>query len=103
MTNRAVRRVHRLYDKALSRLLFNKILRANERLASEHSIDQHVIEGLNNALRNEKEPRQRGKRLKLLGEEEPGARFFSPSKIQAARARLKEQETEKLQKQRDID
>lgn len=103
MTNRAVRHIHRAYQNAPSSPLLAKILRANERLASEHSIDQHIIRGLNAALRNEKKRRQRGKRLNMLGEEASGPQFYSPGKVQAARDRQTVIEAEKLQKQQDLE
>ena len=62
------------------------VFRANERLAAQHSIDEHEKRGLTEALRAEKKKRQRGKRLNLLGEEDVGPQFFSPSRILAARA-----------------
>ena len=102
MISRSVRRMHILYSKCPSDLLLIKILRANERLASEHDIDQHVIRGLNIAIKNEKKRRQRGKRLNLLGQETSGPQFFSPTKIQAARDTLDAKETEKQQKQLDL-
>ena len=97
MTSRSTRRMHKLYFKQPSDLLLTKIIRANERLVSEHAIDQHIIQGLNTALKIEKKRRQRGKGLNLLGEEASGPQFFSPSKVHAARDVLKAKETEKLQ------
>lgn len=103
MTNYAVRRIRRAYKNDPTSPLLKKILRANERLAAEHSIDQHVIKGLNLALKAEKKRRQRGKRLNLLGEEDSGPQFYSPSKVQAARERQTAKEDEKLQKQQQIE
>lgn len=80
-----------------------RILRANERLAAERSIDQHIIRGFTISLREEKKRRQRGKRLNLLGVEDSGPQFFSPSKVQAARDRQAVKEDEKLQKQQEIE
>ena len=85
LTCRAVRRIHRVYIFEPQTLLMSKILHANERLAAEHAIDQHVISGLLEAFKYEKKRRQKGKRLNLLGQEESGPQFFSPSRVQAAR------------------
>ena len=85
MSCRAIRRIHRAYKFKPTESFFSKILRANERLATEHSIDQHVIKGLLIALQQEKKRRRRGKRLNLVGEEESRPQFFSPRRIQTAR------------------
>jgi len=100
MTCRAIRRAHRELKIKPTKLLMSKILRANEKLSALHSIDQHVIEGLQMAIKDEKKRRRRGKRLKLVGAEESGPQFFSPGKVQAARdyQASKDQE-EELRKQ----
>ena len=85
MTCRAVRRVQRQYHNQPNSPLLKKLFRANERLASQYSVDQHIVKGLTVSLRNEKKKRQRGKRLNLLGEEDSGPQFFSPQRVQAAR------------------
>ena len=95
--------MHKAYIKVSSQSVFTKILRANERLAVEHSIDQHIIKGLTEALRNEKKRKERGKKLNLLGEEGSGPQFFSSGKVQVARNRLEVKETEKVQKQQDLE
>ena len=102
MTNLEVRRVHKAYAQHPTFLLLEKILNANERLASEHSIDQHIIRGLTEALKMEKKRRKRGARLNLLGEKDDGPQFFSPSKVQAAKDFQTSKEEEKLKKQEDI-
>ena len=102
MTNRAVRRVHKAYVKQPTSHLLEKILNANERLAAEHSIDQHAIRGLIEALKMEKKRRKRGAPLNLMGEREEGPQFFSPSKVQAARNFQASKEEEKLKKQEEI-
>ena len=66
-------------------IIVKKVIWAAEKLASQRSIDQYIITGLTEALRNEKKRRQRGKRLNLLGENDSGPQFFSPGRIQAAR------------------
>ena len=67
MTFRAVRRIYRAYKVKFIKSFLSKILRINERLAVEHSINQYVIRGLIKALKYEKKRRRRGKRLNLLG------------------------------------
>ena len=67
-----------------------------------HSCNQHVIRGLEQALKNEKKKRQRGKRLNLIGKEDAGAQFFGPQEIQAARDYQATKEKEKAQRQQDI-
>ena len=79
-----------------------KIFIANERLAADHSIDQHIIKGLCEALKNEKKRRKRGKRLNLLGEENNGPQFFSPARVQAARAWQASKNDEKTRKQEAV-
>ena len=77
--------VHRAYTFKPTESLLSKILRANERLAAEQSISQHVIRGLLEALKQEKKRRRRGQRLNLLGEDNSGAQLFSPTRVLAAR------------------
>lgn len=104
MTCRAIRRAHRELKSKPSKLLMSKILRANEKLAALHSIDQHVIEGLQMAIGDEKKRWVRGKRLNLVGEEKSGPQFFSPSKVQAARDyRASKDQEEKQRKQKIVD
>jgi hypothetical protein len=85
MTCRAVRRIQKTYRKAPDSLILQKILRANDKLAARHEIDQHLIQGLMEALRYEKKRRKRGKRLNLVGEEDKGPQFFNPGRVQTAR------------------
>ena len=86
MTSHAIRRIQQQYRKAPSSPLIAKVFRANERLVSQHSIDQHVVKGLITALKDEKKKRRRGKRLNLVGDEDIGPQFFSPARVEAARA-----------------
>jgi hypothetical protein len=94
MTCRAVRRIQKTYRKTPQSPILQKILRANDKLAARHEIDQHLIQGLIEALRYEKKRRKRGKRLNLLGEEDKGPQFFSPGRVQAARELLAAKEAE---------
>ena len=59
-------------------------MRANERLAAYHDIDQHRLRDVQGALKQEIKRRQRGKRLNLCGEGEFGPQLYSPSRVQAA-------------------
>ena len=102
MTCRAVRRVQRQYHNQPNSPLLKKLFRANERLTSQHSVDQHIIKGLTVSLRNEKKKRQRGKRLNLLGEEDSGPQFFSPQRVQAARQFQATKDTEEVLRQQQI-
>ena len=84
MTGWAVRRIQKAYVKEPNRVLLSKIFAANERLAANRSIDQHVIRGLCEALKEEKKRQKRSKRLNLLGKEDSGPQFFSPGRVAAA-------------------
>ena len=74
------------------------LFKANERLAAQHAIDQYTKKGLLEALEIEKKKRTRGKRLNLIGKECSGPQFFSPTRIQAARAYQQEKEATELAK-----
>ena len=102
MTGRAVRRIQKAYKEKPNDLLLWKIFIANERLAADHSIDQHIIKGLCEALKNKKKRRKRGKRLNLLGEEDNGPQFFSSARVQAARAWQASKNDEKTRKQEAV-
>ena len=100
---RAIRRLHRVYRFKPKDTFISKLLRANERLAAEYSISQHVIKGLIEAFQQEKKRRNRGKRLNLLGEEDSGPQFFSPSRVQAAREHQAVKEEDELAKKQAIE
>lgn len=102
MTSHAARRIQQQYRKAPSSPLIAKVFRANERLVSQHSIDQHMLKGLVNALKDEKKKRRRGKRLNLVGDEDMGPQFFSPARVEAARAWQAVKDTEEVQRQQGI-
>src|SRR5450755_4127492 len=105
MTSRAIRRIHREYKANHSVSKLKLILHGHEKLAAQHSIDEHIINGLQEAFKIEKKKRARGKRLNLIGQEgDSGPQFFSPSQIQAARRYYKEKEdNEAIQKQLKAD
>jgi hypothetical protein len=81
MTCRAVQRMQKAYKKDPTRRRLNFIFNANLRLAAQHSIDVHTIQGLITALKNEKKKRKRGKRLNLVREEDNGPQFFSLPRV----------------------
>jgi hypothetical protein len=54
-----------------------KIIQANIQLATQISIQHHIISGLTTAFKIEKSKQKRGKVLNLVGEEENGPQFFS--------------------------
>ena len=65
-------------------------------------MDIHVQNGLIEALKQEKKRRHLEKRLNLVGEEESGPQFFSPSRVQAARDYQASKETEEAKRQQGI-
>jgi len=95
ITCRTTRRFHRSYQYSPTAAKTEKLLKANERLAAQHSIDQHIYRELENAFKIEKRNRRKGKKLNLLGEEACGAQFFSPGRVQAARERHATKEADK--------
>ena len=78
------------------------MFRANERLISQYSINKYRIRGLEKALKIEKKKRKRGKRLNLIGQEEGGPQFFSPSRVEAARAYQALKDAKEAQKQQRV-
>jgi len=67
-----------------------KLFKANEVLAIQHAVDEHVKKGLIETVIGEKKRRQRGRKLNILGEEDHGPQFFSPSTLICARERRAE-------------
>ena len=102
MTDRAVRRIQKVYEKQSTRVLLFKIFIVNERLAINESINQHVIRDLLDALKNEKKRRNRDKRLNLIDEKHSDPQFFSSGRVQAARVFQASKDEEKSRRQEDI-
>ena len=102
MTDRAVRRMQKVYENQSNRVLLFKIFTVNQRLAVKDSINQHVIRDLLDALKNEKKRRNRGKKLNLLDEQNSGPQFFSSGRVQAVRVYQAAKDEEKSRKQEDI-
>jgi hypothetical protein len=48
------------------------------------SIDQHIINGLHEALKLEQQKRKKGKKLNLVGEGDVGPQFYSPCRVRHA-------------------
>ena len=102
MTSHAVRRIRQHYHRPLNSPLIAKVFRANKRLISQYSIDQHQIRGFVNTLKDERKRRIRNKRLNLVKQEDNGPQFFSPSRIEAARAYQVSKDAQLAQKQQNI-
>jgi hypothetical protein len=98
---RAVRRVQKAYKKTHRPSLLNLVFKANVALASQVAVDQHVINGLHDALNLERQKRQRGKKLNLLGESNAGPQFFSPNQVRAGLA-FQAEKTAAEQADRDL-
>ena len=101
MSSRAIRRTQKAYKHDPSTAVA-QLFRAANVLAAQHSIDEHEKRGLRQALQLEKKKRQRGKRLNLVGEEDSGPQFFSPGRVQKAKAVQAAREAEEQQKRDDI-
>ncbi len=84
LSGRAIRRVQRQYRKMPTHPLTDLLFKTSIKLAAQHEIDRFTISGLERAIEVEKSKRKRGKVLNLVGEEESGPQFFSPTKIQRA-------------------
>ena len=92
MTSKSIRRAQKAYRINPSKLNLDVILRSQERLATQHEIDQHIQSGLLKTLANEKKRRKRHKKLGLVGDGDTGAQLFHSSKVQAAKAFAAEKE-----------
>ena len=101
LTYRAVHRFQKLYKKDPDLNKLDKLFKANLYLSAQYAIDRHIKEGLIETIKNKKKKRQRGKHMNLLGEEESGPQFFSPTHIQAARDYQEIKEAEKAQQQQE--
>ena len=101
-TYRTARRVQKIYTRAPTSALLAKIFEANLQLAAQHAIDLHNQNNLIEALEQEKKRRKRGKRLNLLGTEDNGPQFFSPSRVQAARDFQTSKDAEEAERQQGI-
>lgn len=103
-TCRSVRRIQKLFKASRRESILELILRANERLATQVEIDHHIVNGLRRSIRIEQKRRKKGKRLNLLGEDDVGPQFFSPSRVLAARQfQAQKEAAEQAERQRIAD
>ena len=102
MTDRAVRRMQKVYENQSNRVLLFKIFTVNQRLAVKDSINQHVIRDLLDALKNEKKRRNRDKKLNLLNEQNSRSQFFSSDRMQTIKIYQAAKDEEKSRKQENI-
>ncbi|EED22587.1 hypothetical protein TSTA_060790 [Talaromyces stipitatus ATCC 10500] len=74
------------------------VMKAAQKLIIRNEILEHQYKGLVNALVNEKNRQRRGMPLGLIDKENPGeAQFFSLSKVEAAKQRIRDIEAQKEQ------
>jgi len=85
MTSKSIRRIQKLYRADPCKENIDLIFRSQQRLAAQHEIDQHIQRGLFETVKTEKQRRQRGKRLNLVGKEDTGAQIFKPEQVLAAK------------------
>jgi hypothetical protein len=91
-TTKSIRHFQADYKRAPAEEKLQKLFKANEVLATQHSVDEHVKKGLIETVAMEKKRRKRGKKLNILGKEDHGPQFFSPTTLVAARERQEELE-----------
>lgn len=80
----AVHRVQKVYKQTHSEALLDLVFKTNVALAAQVSINQHIINGLYTALKLERQKRKKGKKLNLVGEDDIGLQFYSPSQVRHA-------------------
>ena len=102
MSSWAIQRIQKAYNLEPSKEKLELLFRAANRLAAQHSIDEHEKKGLREALQLEKKKRSQSKRLNLLGEEDVGPQFFSPARVRAAIAFQAAKEAEEQQRKDSI-
>ena len=102
LTDRAVRRIQKVYENQSNKVLLFKIFTVNQRLAVKDSINQHVIRDLLDALKNEKKRRNRNKKLNLLDEQNSKSQFFSSDRVQTIKIYQAAKNEEKSRKQKNI-
>ena len=100
---RAVRREQKAWKANPTTERLTVLFKAMLKLATEKNITEFENKGLRTALQLERRKRQRGKRLNLVGEEEFGPQFYSPTKVQAAQAFANSQKAEVEKKHLEIE
>jgi hypothetical protein len=73
ITSKSIRQAQKAYKNNLTKDNLNLIFRSQERLATQHKVDQHIQKGLFKTIKTKKQQRQRGKRLNLVGKESNSA------------------------------
>ena len=76
--------VQKAYKQTHSEALLDLVFKANIALASQVSIDQHIINGLHAAIKLERQKRKKGKKLNLVGEDDIGPQFYNPDRVRRA-------------------
>src|SRR5450432_245374 len=84
LTYRTTRYIHWEYRLEPTRKRLDLIFRGYERLATQVSINNHIIKGLQQTIQIEKSKRKKGKRLNLVREEDSRPQFFTPARVKAA-------------------
>jgi hypothetical protein len=82
----ALRRAKKEWRINPNKALVEKVLKANEKLHARAQIAEYRCEGLREALQEEKKKRTKGVKLDLRGKPDAGSVFWSPPKIDSARA-----------------
>jgi DDE superfamily endonuclease len=100
MTSRAICQFQKSFAQSPTAAKIEQLLKANERLAVECDIAFHTTRGLEEALKLEKQKQKKGVRLNLVGEEASGAQFFSPGRVECAKAF---QASKNAEKQEELD
>jgi hypothetical protein len=85
LTSKSLRQLKAVYRQNPSPTKVELLFKATLKLSVQYSIDTQTTKGLVESLKIEKKKRSRGKRLNLVNEENSGAQFFSPTRIQKAR------------------
>jgi len=89
MTSKSIRRAQEAFKANHTKENLNVILCSQERLASQHKVDnKHIQAGFSDTLKKEKKRRKRGKKLNLVGEEDSGAQLFHSLRLCAAQPAL---------------
>lgn len=84
LTSKSIRQFHISYRRSPTKEKLQKLFKANERLAAQHSVDEHTKKGLVDALKDEKKKRKRGKKLGVADPALQSAQLFSPTTIKHA-------------------
>lgn len=85
MSSHAMRQLARQGQLDVKDTYIQAMLQGSEKLAAKVDILEFENKGLIGLLKIEKQKRNRGKRLNLLGEEDNGRQLFSQSRVRAAR------------------